>query len=93
MSYVVVEVNADINVHWGALVLEIQKHHHGWAGKLENAHIDKVFEFVKGPGHVFYQFHIKSGHFPHHHQFTVLAETHHGHYTVLNIVEGHNTLF
>lgn len=74
-------------------MVEIGKHHHHWANKLENAHIEKVWAYVAGPHEVFYQFHIKSGHFPHHHHFTLLAEVKHGVHRIINIVEGHNTLF
>ena len=93
MNYVVVELTPNIHEHWGFFVAEIHKHHHHWVQKLENAVIEKVWAYFAVPGHIFYQFHIKSGHFPHHHHFSVLAETQNGHFRVINIVEGHNTLF
>ena len=93
MSYVIIEVNPDIQGHWGFFDVEIRKHHHHWAHHLDNAHIEKVWANFVAPGHVLYQFHIKSGHFPHHHHFSVLAEAHNGHFRIINIVEGHNTLF
>ena len=40
-----------------------------------------------------YQFHIKTGHFPNHYLFTVLAEVKHGQAMIIKAEEGHTTLF
>lgn len=93
MSFEVIQITPEVNGHWGLYVEEINKHHHHWHAKLENAHIEKVWKRHIGHHHWVYQFHIKSGHFPHHHHFTVLAESQNGFHRIVNIVEGHNTIF
>ena len=93
MAYVLIEPNAEVQAHWGFYVQEIVKHHGIYAKKLDNAKIEKVWLKKAGDHHWFYQFHIKSGHVLHHHHFTVLGESLNGAHRIINIVEGHNTLF
>lgn len=93
MSYVVVEVNPDVIAHWGFLQEQIRHHHHHWAHKLQNAEITEAMINFVGPYHSFIQLKIKSGHFPHHHHFTVLGEALNGMYRIINIAEGHDSIF
>jgi hypothetical protein len=74
-------------------VVEITNHFSKWADKLENTHIESVWANIIAPDRVYYQFHIKSGHFPHHHHLSILAEAHAGVYKVFEVTEGHSTLF
>ena len=83
--YVEIDIDGDVNTHWGHFHHEIKKHFHHFEKQLENAHIEKVWANKIGHHDILYQFHIKSGHFPHHHHLTVLAEAKHGQFRVLNV--------
>ncbi len=93
MVYVLIEPTPEVQAYWGHYVQLIVQSHGIWAKKLDNAKIEKVWVNKDAPNHCFYQFHIKSGHALNHHHFTVLGESHNGHHKIINIVEGHNTLF
>lgn len=91
---VYVEVSFDVSAQgdWNHTLGALHSHHHH-QGNFDNATVEKVWADRINNHEVLYQFHIKTGHFPSHKHFTVLAEVRHGHVKVLNVQEGHNTLF
>jgi hypothetical protein len=93
MPFIEIQPDFEVRGHWDIYVEQIKHHHHEWREKLEKVEIEKVWVDRVNHHEWVYQFQCKSGHFPHHHHFTVLAETRHGHHKILNIVEGHDTLF
>jgi hypothetical protein len=92
MVYVEVTYDVEVEGHWiGVLAVLHANHHH--LGQFEHAHVEKVWAERIGHHEVLYQFHIKTGSFPHHDHFTVLADARHGSFNVLQVVKGHSTLF
>jgi hypothetical protein len=90
MGYTEIQVDVTVHEHFNLALPHIP---HKWAEKFSNPIIEKVWADRINHHEVLYQVHVKTGHFPHHHHFTVLFEVRHGHVKVLNVVEGHNTLF
>lgn len=92
MPYAEIVIDADVTLHWQQIVV-VGKHHPILHAQLENVTLEKVWADRIGHHDVLYQFHIKTGHFPHHHHFTVLAEVRGGHAKIINVEEGSKTLF
>lgn len=93
MGYEVIVVDATVTDHWN----KVQHHAETKIGrKLENPHIEKIWCDKIGHHDFVYHAHIKTGHFGAHHHFTVWWEVrgpHGEHVKLLDIQEGHKTLF
>lgn len=61
--------------------------------QLENPHIETLWCDKIGHHDWLYQAHIKTGHLGNHHHFTVLWEVRGDHAKLIDISEGHKTLF
>jgi hypothetical protein len=61
-----------VEAHWAEIKV-ILAHHPEFQGQLDHPEIENVWADAINPHEVFYQFHIKTGHFPNHHHFTLVA--------------------
>lgn len=71
MVYEIIVIDDQVNHHYKKID-HILKHKLG--EKYSNPHIEKVWRDKIGHHDYLYQAHIKTGHIPHHHHFTVLYE-------------------
>ena len=93
MPYHKIEIDVHVQTHWERFLQELLHHHHHLKHQLENPIIEHVWADRIHHHEVLYQFHIKTGHFPHHHHFTILCDVKHDHFKIVNVQEGHQTLF
>lgn len=94
MNYEIVEVDEHVLGHFKLIEVDLAKRigHK----KFENPEIEKAWHHragTHGQHEWFYQVHIKTGHLGDHHHYTVLFEVKHGHGKVIDVHEGHKTLF
>lgn len=93
MGYEIIVVDDTANKHFKKVEHHLQEK---LKEKYSHPHIEKLWRDKIGHHDYLYQAHIKTGEFPHHHHFTVLYEikgAHEEHVKVIDVQEGHTTLF
>lgn len=90
MGYEIITVTPEVQAHFTLVIPHVE---HKIPGKFQNPHIEKIWANRLGPHNVLYQVHVKTGHLGNHHHYSVLFDVHNGNIKLLDVHEGHKTLF